>query len=178
MKSSWLKEVWETCQQRNIHCDDEQFLNHKCPIFYNLQICCTGLNLFTRTELQKLVDANGGNYTESLSLKLTDIIICENGARSTKLKAAKKHNIKCVTMEWIRDSVQSGYAVPVDNYQVKVITSTPTNEREPILPNFSMISSMECSTMNTQRELFEATPQSLISNTPLSRSQGVKRKRK
>lgn len=62
---------------------------------------------------------------------------------SEKLKAAKKSKrVKCVTVEWIHDSIEKGYALPDTDYVVMRGTSTPTKQDEFINPNFSTISAI------------------------------------
>lgn len=62
---------------------------------------------------------------------------------SEKLKAAKKsRNVKCVTLNWITDSIEKGYALPDTDYAIQRGTSTPTKQDEFINPNFSTISAI------------------------------------
>lgn len=62
---------------------------------------------------------------------------------SDKLKAAKKSkHVKCVTVEWITDSIEKGYALPDTDYVVVRGTSTPTKQDEFVNPNFSTISAI------------------------------------
>ncbi|KAK4881729.1 hypothetical protein RN001_005048 [Aquatica leii] len=141
MLNSWVTDVWDVSLKANVHSTNEQFNKHICPVFYNLLVCCTGLSNVQRNELSKLITDNGGKYKEQLYLNKTDIMIAESRNKSVKYKAAVKHNIKCVTMMWVIDSIKSGYALPDSRYQVRIGTSTPTKDGEE-LPNFSMISTI------------------------------------
>ncbi|CAG9818278.1 unnamed protein product [Phaedon cochleariae] len=144
MCPSWIDDVWNVSQNVNIHGDDEQFLKHKCLCFQNLTVCSTGLsNVAERQKIEKLVAENGGTFTGKLNLANTNVLVCcgKVGLNSDKYKAARqKPNIKCVTVDWIIDSVSKGYALPHDDYQVQRITSTPT--KEAVNPEFSILSAI------------------------------------
>lgn len=74
---------------------------------------------------------------------LTSLYVCiYRGSTSEKYKAARNvTSIKCVTPDWITDSIEKGYALPYNAYQVKKGHSTPTKD-ESINPNFSVLSAI------------------------------------
>ncbi|KAF5273001.1 hypothetical protein FQA39_LY07650 [Lamprigera yunnana] len=167
MLSSWITDVWEASLKSNIHATNETFSKHKCPVLYNLIVCCTGLSLTQRNELQQLITDHGGTYKEQLHVHKTDIVITENATQSAKYKAAKKYNIKCVTVKWAVDSVKNGYAMPDNLYQIQIGTSTPTKDGME-LPNFSMISNIANATEIGVRNGLEVS-ETVIDNVETSK---------
>lgn len=130
----------------NVHCDDPEFLVHRCPSFLNLTICSTGLKTFAeRQHVKQLITENGGTYTGPLNVKSTDVLLC-SGAESTtsdKYKAARRSGmVKCVSVDWVEDSVEKGYALPFAAYPIKKGTSTPVKMHENENPDFSTMSAI------------------------------------
>lgn len=160
MTSKWIEDVWNISLKENVHCSDERFKKHACPPFSNLIISCTGLkNSSDRKKLVDLINENGGQFTGCLNLSTTHIlIVCgTSGTCSNKYKAARNEcRIKCVTPDWIVDSIKMGYALPHADYTVKTQTSTPTKS-DMVDPNFSTISAIMPSGM--ERTTFEETAQ-------------------
>lgn len=77
MKPLWVETVWNRSRKANIHANDDEFKSFRCPPFYNLNICSTGIRSATeRKELQKLIVENGGTSTGALNLKTTDVLVC------------------------------------------------------------------------------------------------------
>lgn len=76
MLDSWIRAVWKESCVRNVKATDDEFFTHKCPIFKNLRICCTGFDPKDRNTLQELVCKNGGLYSGKLVTSATDVLIC------------------------------------------------------------------------------------------------------
>lgn len=77
MCPSWVEEVWQVSQTRNVHANDERFNKHCCLPFQNLIICSTGITSASeRKKFEKIVNDNGGNFTGKLNLSNTDILVC------------------------------------------------------------------------------------------------------
>lgn len=77
MTPLWVENVWNRSRKANVHANDDEFNHFKCPPFYNLTICPTGIKVASeRRELQKLVNENGGTLTGALNLKTTDVLVC------------------------------------------------------------------------------------------------------
>lgn len=83
--------------------------------------------------------------------------------------------MKCVNLDWIVDSIQKGYALPHNKYQVQKMTSTPTKPDEAVNPEFSMISAIGVPNMS-QRGIVEETMASPFS--PVTNRSNGKRKGK
>ncbi|KAJ8669240.1 hypothetical protein QAD02_000499 [Eretmocerus hayati] len=111
----WLKFVWE----------------RKCPVFLNLIV--TNVNLSTRQteEVQRLVHDNGGEYVEHLNAaEVKLVIISKECAVSSKVKFAMQNQIPCVGIEWIRESVNAGFSLPICNYLMRALpTGSSTGKR-------------------------------------------------
>lgn len=85
------------------------------------------------------------------------VFLFYSSTNSEKYKAARQQkNIKCVNISWIIDSVEQGYALPHNKYQVQKMTSTPTKPEDPVNPEFSMLSAIGAPNMS-QRVLIEET---------------------
>ncbi|CAH0559697.1 unnamed protein product [Brassicogethes aeneus] len=142
----WVDAVWEASQSGNVHANDEQFQSFKVPPLHNLVVCSTGFTRASeRSELTRIVSENGGNFTGKLSISSTDVLVCKGteGSTSEKYKAAvASQNIKCVTLDWITESVKKGYALPHKLFPVKKGQSTPIKNDESVNPNFSTISAI------------------------------------
>lgn len=77
---------------------------------------------------------------------------------SNKYKAARNSNtVKCVTMEWIKDSIAKGYALSFQAYTVKKSTSTPTKENEIIDPDFSIMSAIAAPGRMNEKSILQET---------------------
>lgn len=82
---------------------------------------------------------------------------------SDKYKAARNSNtVKCVTIEWVKDSLKKGYALPFNLYTVKKCTSTPTKENEDVDPNFSTMSAIAPPNRFSERSVLQETAVSQI----------------
>lgn len=76
MCSSWIEAVWKASQLSNIHANEEEFEEHKCLPFQNLNISCTGLTDVKRKEIEKLITKYGGKYSARLKLAEADVLLC------------------------------------------------------------------------------------------------------
>lgn len=179
MLPSWVDDVWQNSLKGNIHCDDEEFKKHRIPPLYNLNICITGINnAEERQNIAKLVTDNGGKYSGLLRLKSTHILICDSasGVNSEKYKAARRSgSIKCVNIDWVKDSVKLGYALPDEDYPVKKITSTPTKDGENVDPNFSVMSAITISHNASPSKscLYETIANATVLNNKMKGSTGA-----
>ncbi|GLV38033.1 mutagen-sensitive 101 [Carabus blaptoides fortunei] len=142
MLDTWVEAVWRASLTRNVKADDEEFAVHKCPVFKNLHVSCTGIDTRERTKLQCLITDNGGFYSGKLTVGTTDTLICNPGIHSDKLGVALRYKIPCVNLQWVYDSIEKGYAIREDNYSVQTRSSTPTMDAAPIHPDFSMMSNI------------------------------------
>jgi topoisomerase (DNA) II binding protein 1 len=130
MHPDWVRNVWRKSQESKsiVRATDEQFDTHKLPCFFSLCITSTGLKLADRGDCKNKVEENGGTYSANFN-KLIDILITtESSIGSDKFKLAKKLNKFCLAQEWIKESIEHGYAMPFADYEVKglVKMSTPT----------------------------------------------------
>ncbi|XP_018580230.1 DNA topoisomerase 2-binding protein 1 [Anoplophora glabripennis] len=145
MCSSWIEAVWEASQSSNIHANDEEFEEHKCLPFQNLNISSTGLTDVKRKEIEKLVNKYGGKYSARLKLTEADVLLCAglDVSVSEKYKAARtRPNIRCVDVSWLTESIKKGYALSHTDFQIKKATSTPNKSDNLLNPNFSVLSAI------------------------------------
>lgn len=73
--------------------------------------------------------ASGGVYSAMLEMSKTSVLIV-SAPEGDKYTHACKWRIKCLTPDWIYDSVQRGHALQMEGYEVKKQKhSTPINSR-------------------------------------------------
>ncbi|CAG9762704.1 unnamed protein product [Ceutorhynchus assimilis] len=111
MLPTWIDYMFELSQKNNVNCHNKKILDeYKCPPFYGLSICATGLTSGPqKTRLSEVIKTNGGSFTGTLILSKTDVLICYGTTSSTseKYKSARRvPSIWCVTPNWIDDSVE------------------------------------------------------------------------
>lgn len=148
MLPSWIDYLYQASLSSHLNPDDPEIIEkHKCPPFYQLTICSTGIGSKTK-QLERVVTENGGTYAAKLVLAKTDILVCGEST-SEKLEAARKsRRVVCVTLNWIYDSIEAGYSLPFKNYILKAATSTPTKDGENMDPNFSTLSTISTIVQN------------------------------
>lgn len=77
---------------------------------------------------------------------------------SDKYKAARNSDsVKCVTKDWIIDSIAKGIALPFHLYTIRKCTSTPTKENETIEPDFSMMSAISAPNKRSEKSVLQET---------------------
>ncbi|KAI1809820.1 hypothetical protein GGS20DRAFT_252612 [Poronia punctata] len=80
-----------------------------------LLCCLTGFEDNTlRAMIEDKVRANGGDYVADLSRRVTHLIVAK--AEGKKYSAARKWNVRCVTIEWLNDSIERGMILDEDCY--------------------------------------------------------------
>lgn len=152
VKPDWTRRLWQLSQSDDVvlSADGDNayarqlYEEHRIPIFHQLGITSTGISVALRTQLKALVEANGGIYHGSFKSELIQILmVTRSQTGSDKFKAAVKCRKTCLTPEWFTDSVERGYALPIEEYRVvgpepassahpKPITgSTPTKAHAP-----------------------------------------------
>lgn len=149
MRPEWVRDVWNCSRVDNVLATNEKFKRHLLPIFFKKCFTSTGLNAAAKKEIKSLIEANGGQYQTGYSSRSTEILIIEpKNMGSEKHRAAETNSVECLTPDWIRDSVQKGYAVPSHTYRVvsktnavPPITSTPEKNKEQLdFTNVSIVS--------------------------------------
>ncbi|CAH1971985.1 unnamed protein product [Acanthoscelides obtectus] len=151
MKPSWIEDVWKQSQNASVHACDEMFSKHRAKAFDGLTISTTGLTTASeRHAVEKMITENGGKFTGKLIVMDTNVLVCggPEATNSEKYRAARRaQHIKCVTLEWVTDSIEKGYALPSQKYHVQKVTSTPT-KNDSINPDISTLSAILPSNMS------------------------------
>lgn len=118
MKPEWLlaeSEHFKTFS-RNLPEASEFFV----PIFYNLNISSTGMNYETVSELEKIIRNNGGVY-HGCFCESTNIILAEREHKiSEKIKAAILNRKIVLTPDWVYESLENGYTLPIKTYKLNL----------------------------------------------------------
>ncbi|KAI1373061.1 hypothetical protein F4677DRAFT_236402 [Hypoxylon crocopeplum] len=88
-------------------------------------VCClTGFeDSETRVMIEEKVRANGGDYVGDLSRRVTHLIVCKPEGK--KYVAARKWQIRTVSIEWLHDSVKRGMILNEECYD----PTLPVEER-------------------------------------------------
>ncbi|KAG0723109.1 DNA topoisomerase 2-binding protein 1 [Chionoecetes opilio] len=145
MTGEWVCAVWQGATKehtQHILATDERFLSHTCPVLYGVEVCVSQLDRTTKTVLKGIIEEHGGTYSAMLEMSKTSVLIV-SAPEGDKYTYASKWRIKCLTPEWIYDSVQQGHALPMAGYEVKKQKhSTPNSSQAaaPLLPEVSQCS--------------------------------------
>ena len=183
LKKEWVDFVWK--QNQLIEgifraTSKDVYDRFKVPPFFGLGITSTGLNETSKNKIKLLIESNGGTYHSNFKSEIIHVLIAESNSdtgASKKYQAAVKCNKECLTANWILDSVQIGYAVPVDKYKIKVsplrkpaTVSTPSKMNPPpVDANMSNMSAILATT--SVDETFRSTRSSLRSASVPSQCQ-------
>ncbi|XP_016844726.1 DNA topoisomerase 2-binding protein 1-A [Nasonia vitripennis] len=170
----WVESVWITNLKDNIPASDKVYDKYKCPVFLNLIVTSTNLPKHKKEEVKRLVNSHGGEFMGVLDgSKIKIVITLETSKLSDKLKYAMQNNIPCLKVEWIYESIEAGYSLPITNYQIKSTQACSTPEKstvnEPL--NFSTISLIPGDNPNFVDETLASatTMSSTIMSSTLSR---------
>lgn len=162
----WIQAVWEASKVRAVRGDEFAFEKYRLPVFYNLNITSTNLTPSVRNEMRQAIEANGGKYAGAFRSEETDILILERDKTSSeKFRSAQTYKKDCLTPDWVRSSIQQGYAVAFKNFRVlgSVRSSTPTrasHEVAEFAPNstqMSEISAIDHSKLKVVNETVAST---------------------
>ncbi|CRK87722.1 CLUMA_CG001512, isoform A [Clunio marinus] len=164
MHPNWVTSVWDKTRKtnENILATEEMFDKHKLPIFYELFVATTGMKLPERNNIKALIEENGGHYEAVFTKKVDLLFMREDSIGSEKFKAARKLMKKCLSPDWIMDSLKNNYAMPFDEYELgtsnKPKASTPKKNPDmtaaPFLDNdCTNLSNISAMTTRSCREL-------------------------
>ena len=120
VKPEWIDEAWRLSET----IDPIDMLQHsmldkfKLPIFAQLVICVSGLTMEERREVAKIVATNGGHYSGEMKIGATTHLLVKRPG-GVKYNFAKKWKIRIVSVRWLTDSVNRGYALDECEYFIK-----------------------------------------------------------
>ncbi|KAK0171066.1 hypothetical protein PV328_008830 [Microctonus aethiopoides] len=144
----WIKAVWNANLTGFIPANDPSFDKYKCPTFMNLLATTSNLSKHQKKEVKKLLKENGGRYVRNFKPNVR-VLVASDNSLSEKFKFALRNNIACLKFEWVIESVNAGYALPMHNYLItlapRALCSTPENGSTQIIHsslNFSAISNI------------------------------------
>lgn len=138
MHIDWVADVWEKNLTRELPGDNKIYNKHKLPVFFKLSITSTNLAKVERDKVQQLINSNGGKYTGSFTSEDTDIVLVpRENPNSKKFSAAIQYKKLCLTPSWIEDSVEKGYAQPIEKYKVLPPIKASTPERASFAPSMA-----------------------------------------
>lgn len=121
---AWVDDLWQRSRSDTNFVlspenADRLYEEHRIPLFHKLGITSTGIGAEQRTQLKALIEANGGLYHGTFKSELIDILAVQRSQTgSDKFRAAVKCRKTCLTPEWFTDSVQKGFALPIEEYRV------------------------------------------------------------
>lgn len=108
----WINDVWHKSFKENIVGTSSEFDKFKLPIFFNLNVTSSGLSVADRNNVKQLIESNGGKYHGSFKSEIVNVLIVDkSNTDSLKFKAAVRFKKHCLTVDYVLDSVEQGYAV-------------------------------------------------------------------
>lgn len=119
MKPEWITAVWNLSQKKNILATNSHFDEYRVPIFYQLEITSIGLNEDSCKKLKILIERNGGLYTEVFRPS-TKVILIQDQGELPNMAPFIAQKILRLTPNWVMDSGESGYALPILTYGARV----------------------------------------------------------
>ncbi|XP_069689282.1 DNA topoisomerase 2-binding protein 1-A isoform X2 [Periplaneta americana] len=156
MTEKWVISVWEASCKRNVHASDPEFQEYKCPVFHGLTITCSNLPRQEKEKIKKLINDNGGTFCGQLELNTTNLLVISNPV-GDKFQYAREWNLPCVQPSWVYDSMDKGYAVPIDPHVTPYDRkcSTPTNDDTRTFRDFSIVSTISSIARNNATHINE-----------------------
>ncbi|XP_041460355.1 DNA topoisomerase 2-binding protein 1-like isoform X1 [Lytechinus variegatus] len=153
MLPEWIEVAWEESQTKHFSAKSEEFHSrYRCPAFKGCIICVTGVEASQRQDVRQRVPECGGYYTGELKYnECTHLIV--GAARGPKFEFARKWKIHTVSINWFYDSVEAGYCLDEQLYNVlsqEQPTSTPVkaNQEQPRLSALGNISAINVSSIH------------------------------
>lgn len=152
MIPDWVIYVWGRNKTANVQAaSDDIYEKYKIPMFYKIGMTSSGLDIEIKSKLKKLVVQNGGLFYGAFkSEKITILIMHRDQITSQKFKAAVQCKTICLTPDWITDSIEKGYALPIDAYKLisnnspKLSASTPSKGQTRI----ELLSNLHCTQLS------------------------------
>ncbi|RWS17380.1 DNA topoisomerase 2-binding protein 1-like protein [Dinothrombium tinctorium] len=118
MTDKWIDDCWEQCKTKIFLANsNDYFRKYRLPLFAGMNICVSQLSPVDRSNVKKLVEANGGIYSGSLNLKVTTHLILMV-PRGDKFESARKRRIFILTKKWLEDSVEKGRLLKEEDYLI------------------------------------------------------------
>ncbi|XP_054711049.1 DNA topoisomerase 2-binding protein 1-like [Uloborus diversus] len=108
MVPDWISDVWENGQYQQLHATDGCYDKYKCPVFKGLVITVSQISAQERLSMKSIIENNGGSYSGALKSQVTTHLVLSEPT-GDKYRFAKSWKIFCVKVNWIYDSVESGY---------------------------------------------------------------------
>ncbi|XP_063973163.1 DNA topoisomerase 2-binding protein 1 isoform X2 [Diachasmimorpha longicaudata] len=115
----WIFAVWEENLKDFVPGTDRSFDKYQVPVFMNLVVTSTNLPKTKKDELKKLIEQNGGKFMGPLDGQKVKILIAEEYTTiSEKIKFAMANGIPCLKPEWVKRSIEVGYALPFNEFLI------------------------------------------------------------
>ncbi|GLH09974.1 Uncharacterized protein GBIM_14988 [Gryllus bimaculatus] len=115
MREQWVEAVWQASKKRNVHANDEEFHQYKCPVFYKLVVTCSQIPRKQKDALKSNINKNGGEFCGELEAGRTNVLIVSK-PYGDKFTHANIWKIPCVTPEWVTESISKGHALPLEKF--------------------------------------------------------------
>ncbi|ESO92053.1 hypothetical protein LOTGIDRAFT_233309 [Lottia gigantea] len=138
MSPEWVQAVWEKSRYRHVHASDDIFSKYRCPVFKGFNVTVSGLTQSLRLEVKHLIESEGGKFSGEMT-KDSCTHLVTNEPKGRKYAFAVKWKIHTVTIDWVYQSVETGYCQPEKEYSLlssdndkssksSNSTSTPTKD--------------------------------------------------
>ena len=77
-----------------------------------------------RKDIEKIVVENGGKYSPSLKLTEPNSVLLLQTPEGEKFKFAHIRGVPCLSVKWLYDSVEKGYALPEEDYAIRPMSQS------------------------------------------------------
>lgn len=137
---------------------ERQNPKYKCPLFYGLIFCCTGVNKKEKTELTKKIEANGGIFKDIMTKDITThLIINETKLQGEKYNRAKEWKIEIVNIKWLNKSIETGCCLTIcsDQSQIERLSTMNTMDTSEFILPTQQETIQEDNSQLTQGENFQ-----------------------
>lgn len=126
--TEWIHHIWNKWKKNPLNvpkADSSQYDVFKLPPLFDLKISLTGIsNKKKREEISSLIEENGGKYEEIFKSNENDVLLMDKlDPENSKFKLATKCKIPVVNVNWVLESVKSGYALSHKDFVFKRLKS-------------------------------------------------------
>ncbi|OTF82829.1 hypothetical protein BLA29_000303 [Euroglyphus maynei] len=147
----WIESCWTKYQYEHRRADEEAILaKYKLPIFFGLNVVLSGVS--ERDRIGNTIESNGGKYHAALKLKplLPNTILLVPRKLGEKYSNAKRLHIPCLLPKWLDDSIQAGYALPFEQYDIENLIDEDDEETSTVPDKKGVFNKEESTEWNDQ----------------------------
>uniref|UniRef100_A0A915D4V6 BRCT domain-containing protein n=1 Tax=Ditylenchus dipsaci TaxID=166011 RepID=A0A915D4V6_9BILA len=121
MKIDWIDDAWKACNSHNfVDMKSKELIDkYKLPIFTGCVITISGFSGAERTNIGRLVELNGGQYTAQMRKNTCTHLISASNSGDKYSRALEWGNVKVVDLKWLKSCVETGYRLPEGKFGLR-----------------------------------------------------------